>query len=294
VALSGFQPPPFLHFITGEGTQMAYQIKYLKLGGILDQAIQIVKNHFGLLFSIMMLLLVPFELVQGFVELAGSPQIPIDATFEEQMEIRREVSPYNLLLRLLQFPYLLVVIPVTNAAVIHAVARLYLGQDVTAVEAVKYGFSRLVPLIGTSILMYLAIVGGLILLIIPGILFALWFSLSMHVVVIEGTSGSAALGRSRRLVRPHLGTYLVLGIVLAVIFIGLMMISLLIPQPHLQVFAYVALSAVATIVWTAALTVFYFSCRCAEENFDLHFLAESLAAEQGAAGEGDPRIQPNY
>jgi hypothetical protein len=273
---------------------MAYQIKYLKLSGILDQAIQIVKNHFGLLFSIMMLLLVPFELVQGFVELAGRPEIPVDATFEEQLEILQEGSQYAIPLALLQFVYLLLVVPVTNAAVIHAVAKLYLGQDVTAVEAVKYGFSRLGPLIGTSFLMYLAIAGGLILLIIPGILFALWFSLSMHVVVIEGTSGTTALGRSRRLVRPHLGTYLILGIVLAVIFIGLLLVSEFIPQPHLQVVAYVALSAVATIVWTAALTVFYFSCRCAEENFDLHYLAESLAAEQRAAGEGDPSIQPNY
>jgi hypothetical protein len=39
--------------------------------------------------------------------------------------------------------------------------RLY-----TPVEAIRHGLRRLLPLIGTSILMYLAIFGGLILLII--------------------------------------------------------------------------------------------------------------------------------
>jgi hypothetical protein len=51
------------------------------------------------------------------------------------------------------------------------------------------------------------------------------------------------------------------------------------------------LQALTTILWTAALVVFYFSCRCNVENFDLHYLAEAigvepLAIENGQAGGG--------
>jgi hypothetical protein len=127
--------------------------------------------------------------------------------------------------------------------------------------------------------MYLAILGGFLLCVVPSILFALWFSLSQHVVVIEETAGVAALKRSKRLVRKHLGTLLVLGLVMVLITVAFVVGALLIPQPHLQVIGVALAGAIATILWTAAGVVFYFSCRCAEENFDLHYLAESIGAE---------------
>lgn len=273
---------------------MAYQIKHLKLGGILDQAINIVKNHFGLLFTIMLFLLIPFELLQGFIGLVLQPELPEDATTEEVLaaiEAADNLKPIGVILAI---AYGLIIVPVTNAAVIHSVARIYLGQAVTALEAIKYAFTRLIPLIGTSILMGLAILGGFLLLIIPGILFALWFGLAQHVVVIERIAGAKALGRSRKLVRPHLGTFLMLGIILGLIGAALGAGSQFIPQPHLRVIGYVAVNAAYTVLWTAALTVFYFSCRCAEENFDLHYLAESLGEEEAGGGQIDPLRQPTY
>jgi hypothetical protein len=56
-------------------------------------------------------------------------------------------------------------------------------------------------LIWTSILAALAIIGGLFLLVIPGIIFAAWFSLAAFVVVDENLSGVAALRRSKQLVK---------------------------------------------------------------------------------------------
>jgi hypothetical protein len=257
---------------------MAYKIQHLGLGGILDQAIAITKDHFGLLFSIMLLLLVPYTLITGFINLSLIPEMPLIPTAEDMAEMQEVQARYWPLFALFGLINFLVVYPVTNAAVISAVANLYLGRPVTAMDAIRHGFRRLLPLLGTSILMYLAIFGGMLLLIIPGILFALWFGLSQHVVVIEGIAGPAALGRSKKLVRPHLGTFLVLGIILFVIFAALQLGAAFVPQRHLQLVATALLTAVATIVGTAAGVVFYFSCRCAEENFDLHYLAESIGA----------------
>jgi len=261
---------------------MAYKIQHLGLGGILDQAIAITKNHFGLLFTIVLILIIPCQLVWGFIDLANSPDLPPNASFFERIEAKQnfEANPtLTLLSYILNLVLNFVLLPLTNASVIQAVARLYLGQPVTALEAIRHGLRRLLPLIGTTILIYLAVMGGLILLIIPGILFALWFSLSQHVVVIEELAGVAALRRSKHLVRNHLGTLIVLGFIMMLITGALVVGALFIPQPHLQVIGSSVAGALATVLWTAAGVVFYFSCRCAVENFDLHYLAQSISAD---------------
>jgi hypothetical protein len=268
---------------------MAYKIQHLGLGGILDQAIAITKNHFGLLFTIMLLLLIPFNLITGFISLSILPDMTAEPTMETYMEYQEVQGRYWPLFAIFGLINGLFVLPLTNAAVIWAVAEVYLGQPVTAVEALQHGLRRLAPLIGTSILMYLAIFGGLILLIIPGILFALWFSLSQHVVVIEGIAGQRALGRSKKLVRRHLGTLLILGFIMMVIFFLLGMAAVFVPQQHVQLIVSTLINAIATIVSTAALVVFYFSCRSAEENFDLHYLAQAIGSE---SAESDDRGLP--
>ena len=40
------------------------------------------------------------------------------------------------------------------------------------------------------------------------------------------------------------------------------------------------------MIWSAAFVVFYFSCRCNVENFDLHYLAESIGAQPAEIGTG--------
>jgi hypothetical protein len=271
---------------------MAYRIQHLGLGGILDQAIAITKNHFGLLFGIMVCLLIPYQLIVNFAQLAIAPELPANPSFEDIMAAQREVAQFWPLSLAAGAVGLLLVIPVTNAAVIHAISKKYLGQDVSAGEAIKRGFALLLPLLGTTILMSLAIMGGLILLIIPGILFALWFGLAQHVVVIERLSGFAALKRSKQLVRPYLGTFLVLGIIVFVINFAIGLAAGLIPQPHLRAIIAVLLGAVTTAFSTAALVVFYFSCRCAVENFDLHYLAESIGGTPPPAADAEPH--PTY
>lgn len=52
-----------------------------------------------------------------------------------------------------------------------------------------------------QLLMGLAILGGLLLLIVPGIIFIAWFSYAPYVVLEEGLKGRAALRRSRELAR---------------------------------------------------------------------------------------------
>ena len=260
---------------------MSYKIKHMGLGGILDQAIALLRDHFLLLFTIMLILVVPAALVQGFL----TPALPAQPTPQDYARFSDAYSRYWPVLGVLWVLEFVVLFPLANAAVIQAVARLYLGQPITALEAISHGARRLPALLGTSILMYLAIWGGFLLFIIPGIYFAIWFGLSQHVVVIEGLAGSAAMKRSKQLVHKDRGTFLAIGIVLIVISMLIGGGMGLIPQPAIKIAASALVQALTTVLWTAALVVFYFSCRCNVENFDLHYLAESIGAEPA---EGEP------
>ena len=266
---------------------MAYSIQHLKLGGVLDQAISLTKNHFGLLFGIVAIVLIPFSLISSFVVLSVMPPPPQMGASQEQLIEFQKAALQNLPITLgtgLLSAFL--ILPLTNAAVIDAVSKLYLGKPTSAMDSIKSGLSRVLPLIWTSILMGLAIFGGLLLLVIPGILCMFWFGLANHVVVVEKINGGAALGRSKKLMSGNMGTLFVLGLLLAAIGFGISMVAGLIPQVHAQIVVRVFLNAAMTILSTSALVVFYFSCRCGHENFDLEHLAQSMgtsASESDAA-----------
>lgn len=256
---------------------MSYKIQELSLGGILDQAIKLVKDHFGLLFGIVALIYIPFNLAAGvYISNILPPAPGIGASLEEQTAFQLAVAdnlPITLGVSLLTA---FLIVPLSNAAITHAVAKLYLGKPTSVMESITVGFGRIIPLTWTSILMGLAIMGGFILFIIPGILFAFWFSLSTHAVVLEKMSGTTALKRSKALMSGNIGTVFVMGILLAVMSWGVQTVTGLVGQPMAAVSVQVVLASIMTLLSTAALVVFYFSCRCKLENFDLEHLADSM------------------
>ena len=56
------------------------------------------------------------------------------------------------------------------------------------------------PVIWSSFLMFLAVVGGLFLLIIPALIFAIWFTYTFYVVIFEDVKGITALKNSKKMV----------------------------------------------------------------------------------------------
>ena len=58
---------------------MSYEIRELKLGGILDQGIRVLKDNFGLLFGILACVWIPYQLIANLVPLAMM-DLPADPT----------------------------------------------------------------------------------------------------------------------------------------------------------------------------------------------------------------------
>lgn len=65
--------------------------------------------------------------------------------------------------------------------------------------------NKIAALFVTGLLSGLAIMGGFLLLIVPGIIFALWFSQAPYIVMSENITGTSALKQSKKYVKGRLG-----------------------------------------------------------------------------------------
>ncbi len=92
------------------------------------------------------------------------------------------------------------------------------GEKIKTMEAYKVSVSKIMTTTGVVILSFLIILIGLILFIVPGIIFAAWFSLATLAVFDEDLGAIAAMKRSKELVSGHVME--VIGAVFASSLIG--------------------------------------------------------------------------
>lgn len=90
---------------------------------------------------------------------------------------------------------------ITPAVGVALAAQVALGETPTIGSIWRRVGRIIVPLLVTTLVVGLTVVLGTILLIIPGILFYVWFALSSQAIVIENQRYFRAMGRSRQLVR---------------------------------------------------------------------------------------------
>jgi hypothetical protein len=101
-----------------------------------------------------------------------------------------------------RFAFLATWVPglITPAVGVVLAAQVALGQTPTIGSIWRRLLRLIVPLFLTSLIVILTVVAGTVLLIIPGVLFYVWFALSLQAIVIEDRRYFRAMGRSRQLV----------------------------------------------------------------------------------------------
>jgi hypothetical protein len=273
---------------------LQYDIRPLKLGEVLDQAVNLTKDHFWLLFKIMLFLLLPFNLVSNYLVNANAIQSEMRVKFEPDFQAPpverpgaiggpaavQEMPKFDFFIAIMAIGAalinMLLVYPLSNAAIIYAVGNCYLNQPISVGTSYRRAVRVYLPLLGTTILMMLAIGVGYILCLVPAAIFGLWFCLSTQVVVLEGLAGTTALKRSRELMRGNMRTAFLLWVVMMVIFLSLGVIPKVIQQLAISSVVESLLQTVVFIFYSAVWVVFYFSCRAKAEHFDLTMLADAV------------------
>jgi len=81
------------------------------------------------------------------------------------------------------------------------------GREVRAGDCYKNGFRKIWGFITTGFLYGLVVFFGFVLLIIPGILFAFWYSLAPYVFLVEGKRGFSAMKRSKEIITGRILGY---------------------------------------------------------------------------------------
>ncbi|HVY67364.1 MAG TPA: hypothetical protein VHA30_00490 [Patescibacteria group bacterium] len=198
-----------------QDSQPAFQ--FAKASALLSQAEKIYQERFGSLLLIT-LITVLISGLGGFVlgltnQLAKVPGAPATAT------------PLGIILAVLLFLLIICVSVWTFGATLRCIMNEP-GQS-SAGASLRLARSDIWPLLTTGILAFLAILGGTILLIVPGVILSFWYSQAAYVVITERLSGREALRRSKFYVKNNVwqlfkkGFYLLLITVVLTILVSL-------------------------------------------------------------------------
>jgi hypothetical protein len=250
-------------------------------GEILDHAFAMYRNDFT-----------------GYFLAALIPSLPIIAVYVVlgvMLKGASDVAGTFSAAQLLMMPYSVLSGLMVWGAVTYRADRAYHGETASLGQSYGAVFRRFFPLLATVVLLWIAVIVGMVFLIIPGLLLLIMFFGAMHASLLEGRGPVAALGRSRALARGAWGRIagiifilsiitslpgIVLGVagalgLAAIDPAGLVEVGGALPFAMTQVVA-TALYAVTMPLLAIGLLVLYYDRRIRQEGLDLQLGTEQL------------------
>jgi hypothetical protein len=169
------------------------------IGEILTTAFQLYRRHWRTLLAIAAVVVVPLTLLQY---LFGDLVRTQGETTRNGVVVETATWSVGIAGLLAALAGVLMYLVLTGA-ITRAVAAEVAGEDPSVEQSYRFGFNRLGSVLLVSVLVGLAIIGGLILLVIPGIYIGVRLCVSIEALVVEGRRGTQAMGRSWGLVGGH-------------------------------------------------------------------------------------------
>ena len=258
---------------------MPYQLRELTVSEVLDQAVALCKNHFRLLVSVCAVIYLPASIVlYVLAALLQPPEPAFNAPMEEHIAAQEQMLETLVITAPVGLLFAFTITPITAGALIHAVAKEYLGEPTTLGASIGAGFRRAPSLIGLAILTTLAIIGGMLLLVIPAIIVSIRLWLGNAALMVENAGVGESMRRSWTLVKGSMGKVFILLSLVMVINFAFGFTTMLIPHLIVQVIADAFVDTATFMFMSAALVVMYFSLRCQKEEFDLVRLVREMRA----------------
>jgi hypothetical protein len=337
---AGLLAVAFLHKTTAlekaafkSGEPMKFEIGAMSVGDILDRGLKLLWARFGTFYAITFIMLLPIVIAQLLMPDIVVPDIPQPRDPNNREQLERAVEGMLIIFGQLMVLVFLrwVLILLATAATLHVTAGEYVDRHVGIGEAFGHLVRRLGPLLGSSFLAWLVVLLSACLCVLPGVLLvpvmgggpmaalilliticmgvviasirAIWYVFVPQVVVLEGSAGPRALGRSKALTEGFRWRIFGMFILLSLIQVGMQMLAQvlgMILPPAEQIPAgdvlrqevipgnyeiYVVLTSLVEVVaesyTVVCWTLFYFDLRIRKEGFDLELMAqrESLSLE---------------
>jgi hypothetical protein len=248
----------------------------LGIGEILSTAFQLYRRHWRTLLAIAAVVVVPLTLLQYL--LGDVVRTQGETTSNGVVETATwSVWTAGLLAALAGLLMYLVL----TGAITRAVAAEVAGEDPSVEQSYRFGFHRLGSVLLVSVLVGLAIIGGLILFVIPGIYIGVRLAVSIEALVVEGRRGTEAMGRSWGLVGGH-WWHAFFTLLVAALLTGIVNAVITAPFSATGWFVQGVAAAVATVVTlpygVLVGVLLYLDLRARKERLSLETLRADLQA----------------
>jgi hypothetical protein len=274
------------------------QLRPLGIGEVLDAGIKVYRNKFATMLKAVAVVIVPVQVLNVLITLS----LPDTSTTAGTTTTTSDSEWAGLAALLVIVVVNIVSSTLAEAACLKAVSDTYLGTDTDWRGSLRFGFRRL------GSLLWLTLIHGVIVLlafaacIAPGVWLYVAWSVAVPALLMEGTRGFQALGRSFNLVRgrwwPTAGILLLANLLATTVAFGFGLLALPLVftgRDNEFVFdlangVFGAVAAVVTIPFVAAVVaVIYFDLRVRKEGFDLQLMAQRIGAPAGSVS---PALMP--
>jgi len=250
---------------------MAYEVRAMGLGEIVDTSFRLVRDHFVPLVGMSAAVYFPFT----FLMAAWQAQIQTAVAAGGRIDPGTLIAQAGALMLTMW-----VVMPIVSAAIAHAVGEAYLGRAVSVGDSLREALRIVLPLVGTAFLAGLITMVGVLLFVIPGIWFALGIMVLASINVMERVFGMTSIRRSLDLMKGQRGRGFLLSLLVAIVtgVLGGVLGLIGAISPWIGALMQGLASAVAGAFTGAVFIVFYFDLRCRKEAFDVEHLARLVQA----------------
>ena len=251
------------------GSRMSdFAIRDLSIGDVLSKSFGVLSRHI-VTFSVLSLLiwLPMFAIGAGAALLAPQSAGGVG--------VSQEVAATVGIGMVIAVVWALLFFPAVFGAIVHVSFQDMRGKKARLSEGFKLGFSRLLPMIGMSILIGLGVTLGMILLVVPGIILALMWYVAFPVCIVEKAGPVESLSRSRELTNGYKWTIFGIALIVAVAsaVIPLVPQLLLMKLPLVQLGVVSLIQLVMSAYSTVLLVVMYHDLRVAKEGVDIEGIA---------------------
>lgn len=193
----------------------------------------------------------------------------------------------------------LFITPLVNGVISRIVVSSYLGQSLEAGSAVRGTVKMWPALVAGSVLAHLAILGGFVACIVPGLAFGVLFIVVTPIIAVEECRAVDALGRSWALMKTRFWPYvltLIVGMALKGFIGAILQVVPLVGAVFaanwftplawvLYVISDLLGYVVSLSVWSVLVTVIYLDTRVRNEGLDVQMMASHLD-DRGQRAEG--------
>lgn len=230
--------------------QETYQKEY-SIGKILSEAWKIFKENFRLIAVIVLLVYIPLNIIYLSLGLANETMMGA-VGFVETTETSTDII-FGILNGLIGI--------IATMAIMYATKARRENREVDYRECFQASLLRWWPAIGTNILLTIFLIGLFILLIIPGIIYSVYWTFALCAVVLCHKSGMNALDYSKAIVQGRWWTILwyslALGIISIVIYVGIDFFSLLFPPHPFSLLIFDLIVNIVSAFFIVATTIFF-------------------------------------